>query len=77
MFQIIQEKKNNELNEKTGENDVFIYPHQPSMTIYILLITIVSAIVVAVSIRLVYKDSYLKAFIDNRMFIIIFLFIYI
>ncbi|XP_014295717.1 stimulator of interferon genes protein homolog isoform X1 [Microplitis demolitor] len=73
-MEIIQEKKNNELNEKTGENDVFIYPHQPSMTIYILLITIVSAIVVAVSIRLVYKDSYLKAFIDNlTTFVVCFL----
>ncbi|KAG8034454.1 hypothetical protein G9C98_007530 [Cotesia typhae] len=35
------------------------------MTVYILLITAISIIIIGVSVRLIYKDSYLKAFIDN------------
>ncbi|XP_074112864.1 transmembrane protein sting isoform X2 [Cotesia typhae] len=61
-MEVIEEKKN-DVNEK--QENVVTYPHQPSMTVYILLITAISIIIIGVSVRLIYKDSYLKAFIDN------------
>ncbi|CAG5095076.1 Similar to Sting1: Stimulator of interferon genes protein (Mus musculus) [Cotesia congregata] len=57
------EEKKNDTNEK--QENVLTYPHQPSMTVYILLTTAVSIIIIGVSVRLIYKDSYLKAFMDN------------
>ncbi|CAD6216438.1 GSCOCG00004596001-RA-CDS [Cotesia congregata] len=59
----VMEEKKNDTNEK--QENVLTYPHQPSMTVYILLTTAVSIIIIGVSVRLIYKDSYLKAFMDN------------